>query len=205
MATSAVGLAGGPIGIGITAGLAGVSGIAAIFQGHSQAVQNEAAALNQAWPKFTATLQSVFQALNARSISEADAKTYIDGAVTQYYTDVSGGFRGSIQGRWPLTDTAQCKHSASRPMNCNGPCSIGGQFVEPWACSAKKLVDTGGTWTANENPLPHAGFAGGPPITLTYAKPSGVEAKLGSTGTKVAAGLAGLGVVGLAAAAVIFR
>lgn len=185
--TSALAAAGGPIGLGVTAGLAGLSGIVSLFKGHSQAVQNEAAALNSAVPQFAAQIQAIVDALNNGKIDEATANQGIDLAVQQYFSNVSGSFRGALQGTSP-EPKGDCSPPSNDPKqypNCNGPCFVGGYFVKPLACKVKAIIRAGeGTATSNAL-VAHAGFSGLPSFSVTYKRPVNIAGfSLTSTNAK---------------------
>lgn len=192
--TGALAAAGGPIGLGITVGLIGLQSIVGIIAGHGKAVQNEAQLLNIAVPTYSANLQAIFNALQSGQISEQQAKQAIDNAVADYYAGVSGQGRGSIRGRGTINESTCSAGPKVDP--CNAACFIGYHWIDPWACSAKRLIDTGGDFQGTSIPS-NGQIQANPGIQLHYSKPL----IHGLTGTKknAAIGIGAAAIVGLGA------
>ena len=152
---------------------------------HRAAVAHEAALLNAAVPEFFKTLQNILQAYNA-GLDAASADAYIDQAVSDYYSNVSQGGAGSIEGHWPYncpTDTSV------KPGTCNGPCEVGHWEIETAACEAKGAIasaEAGVPATAQfctNNGCPsHAGYQGFAPWGMTVQKLTGVGSLLAGSG-----------------------
>lgn len=179
--------AAGPIGMVIGGVLTLVS---AIFGHHSAAVAKEAQTLDQATPAFYQNMQTIFSAVNAGSITVAQASSYIDQAVAIYYQTV-----GSImKKKGPCNiDSSTCRWNNSPAMNpCNGLCQIGCQFVEAAACAGKAALNNPGTayTTAGMGPTEGSHQWGGiQSLTLQYNAPvsatsitSAVDSAAASTG-----------------------
>jgi hypothetical protein len=169
---AAPGLLTNPVGIAITAGLTLISVITKIFGAHAAAVAREANTLNQAVPAYVTGLQAIFAAANSGQISAQQALALVDEAVQTYYQQV-----GSIMkkgGTCPIN--SDCSYPGGSKAgnvpfdNCNGPCSVGCNYVEPSACVAKMVLTQGGTMMTPSSPA-HAGYNGAPSQTLSYQPP----------------------------------
>lgn len=171
--------AAGPVGAIAAGGLELIAGLTGMFtKHHKDAVVAEAGALNVAFPAYIEELQLIFQYVNAQRASVQTAKASIDSAVAAYYQAVKDaqGPQGSIyQASGPCGtkyDPATGLRSGATilPAKCNGPCTVGCTWVEPWSHRAKYLLDhPGSTWTFDAI-APHAGFQGAPAWTLTSSR-----------------------------------
>jgi hypothetical protein len=158
-------------GVGLVA-LPLIAIITSIFGQHAAAVAAEAKDLNGAVPAFATALQAIFAAANSGQISASQGLAYVDQAVQTYYSQVGGLMK---KGQSCSLNSDCSNQGGSQPGNvsfspCNGPCSVGCNFVEPAACLARLVLQTGGSATTPSLPS-HAGFSGQPALTLSYAAP----------------------------------
>lgn len=189
---------GAQLAIGL--GLTGLQSIVSLISGHGKAVQNEADLLNLAVPTYSANLQAIMNAVSSGQISEDQAKQAIDAAVNDYYAGVSGQGRGSIRGRGSINAGSCAPGPKVDP--CNAACVIGYQWVEPWACHAKQLLLTGGSYQGQ--PIPANGKINAQPgIQLQYNRP--VLGALGVSGnTQKNALIGGASALAIGALAFVF-
>lgn len=164
-----------PAGIALISTGALLSIFGGLMQHHAQSVASEAAILNAAVPAFVQQIQQIFAAANAGQISAADARGYVDQMLAAYYQNV-----GSIikKGQDCGIGSGCQSPGGSKPGNvsfspCNGPCSVGCNYIEPAACVAKAILTSGGTATVPGLPA-HAGFSGAPDLTLSFNAPMNI-------------------------------
>lgn len=183
-----------PVAGAIVGAIRGLVSIVSLFTGHGAAVKNEADMLNAAVPTYSANLQAIMAALEHGDINEEQAKQAIDNAVADYYSGVTGNGRGSIRGKGTINASTCSPGPKVDP--CNAACVIGYQWIEPWACNAKALIDRGGSYIGN--PIPSNGaIMGQPGIQLQYNKP--VLGISGATQKHALIGVAAAAVVGVGA------
>lgn len=104
---------------------------------HAKAVGTETKIIADAVPAFMDTLKLILQAYNAGQVTAAGANTYIDQAVEDYHSNVSGSGSGYIEGWWPYTGPQQ---SGVAPSHCNGPCYVGHWVIGTSAYEAKATI-----------------------------------------------------------------
>lgn len=162
------------VGIGIAAvGL--VLGI--IAKHHAQAVQQEAAGLNQAVPVIKQRYVLILQAAIRGEINQAQTATLVQQAISDYYTMV----KSITQGKWPyvvapgtvIDNTVNTfTTGGKKPSTCNGPCEVGHDVIEPNGIQVQQTVAkilNGEHGTVIFQVVgAHAGFAGMPNIQVIY-------------------------------------
>ncbi len=156
--------------------------IAGIFGSHAAAVAREANDLNSAVPAFVQGIQAIMAAANQGQITAGQASSLVDQAVQTYYQQVGPIMKKG--GSCPIS--SDCQGSpGSKPGGvnfspCNGPCSVGCNYVEIYACIAKQVLAKGGTRGGGSLPA-HAGFNGAPQFWLSYNPPAQAAAGPGSS------------------------
>lgn len=134
-----------------------------IFAAHSKAVAGEASTLNSAVPRFRDTLQQIVLAVNAGKLDAMTAQGYVDQALSQYRQQVAP----------ILKDSGDYSGDTRRMRQCNGPCTVWYDWIQPDGNNTKSLLSQmhGGSITLAAIP-PNAGFSGAGPMTLTYNPPA---------------------------------
>src|SRR5579884_542064 len=153
MATAAItpALFSNPATAVIGAGLLGFQVIGGIFQHHSQAVKNEAAALNSAVPEVEQSIANTFDALNKGQINPAQAKQVLDAIPNQYSAVVYGQF-------------------GVKNKSGNGPDTVLKDWIQPDIQKAENLIASGQAGDLNLDAIPsHAGFAGARSIDIQFS------------------------------------
>jgi len=184
MAAGAVALS-NPISGGITAGLAGLSQIANLFGQHEaryRNAKNENDAVTAAIQVFDQDIKSVFAALNAGTISEADASQYLEKARQSYWSYVGqsqGQIRVAARPCSPGTPPNACatQHNTC-DKGCTSGCCVGCTDIEPTIANAQYVIAAGGGVVHVCKVFPSPGQYGNPGrdgYTLTYTKPSTVS------------------------------
>lgn len=184
MATAAVGLAGGPIGLGITAGVTGLSSVLSVFKQHElryRNAKNENDAVGVAVGVFDTDLKAIFSALNSGQITQAQALQYLE-ASRQAWWSYAGQFQGN-----PGVAMVPCKPRTA-PNACAGPpsnscdktctsaCCVGCNNIEPTVANAAYVINQGGGKVNVCKVFPSPGiygFAGREGYSVTYTKPAG--------------------------------
>lgn len=197
MATGAVALAGGPIGLGITAGVGGLSSVLGLFTQHSaryRGAKNENDGVGVAVGVFDQDMQGIFSALNSGSITEQQALTYLE-ATRQAFWQYMSQFQGQpgVFSR-PATITkaggpvghGACDAGPACDKTCTAGCCVGYNDVEGSIANAKWAISAGGGTFSVCEVFPSPGiyaFPGRKGYTLTYTKPAGlVGVKNGALG-----------------------
>jgi hypothetical protein len=148
--------------------------ISSIFGAHAAKVAQEANDLNSAVPAYYVGLQAIVAAASNGQLSAAEAQGYVDQAVATYYAQVAPIIKKG-QACTINTDCSGPGGWSGGPVNfspCNGPCSMGCNFIEPAACQVKQLLAGGGGTMQLETPTGSVnGFNGLQPVSVTYTPP----------------------------------
>jgi len=157
--------------IGIAAAAVGLV-IGFIGKHHAEMVAKEAAELNDAVPLVIQRYVLIVQAAVHGDITDlSTADNLVQQAIADYYQLV----QPMLQGRWDWPydkTTAVLAPLTKRPGTCNGPCTVGHDYIDTGAANAYATVNLilqGQHGVSTFGPIPsHAGFLGLGRVQVLY-------------------------------------
>jgi len=153
-ADTAVGAAAGPIGMAVGAVIGVIAGLWAAHDARAAGAKNENAALSSAIQAFDGSLQAIFQAANAGTLSAADAITQCESVLQLYWqhmapymsgpgrADNSGA--GQSCGTYVPGVTTPCNSGKKCDKTCTAGCCYGCNGIWPTILYAIKVFQSGG-------------------------------------------------------------